>query len=77
MFAFLITSHRNPAIDCCKCPLIFGKALHYLTFVLNTMGRMVMVMLVMSVTSGCLFAFKHLCVCACKYVCAYLCARVK
>lgn len=40
MFAFLITSHRNPAIDCCKCPLIFSRALHYLTFVLNAMGRM-------------------------------------
>lgn len=40
MFAFLITSHRNPAIDCCKCSLIFSRTLHYLTFVLNTKGRM-------------------------------------
>lgn len=74
MFAFLITSHRNPAIDCCKCPLIFSRALHYLTFVLNTRGRMtsVCLMSVMSVTSVYLFVFKHECVCAYKCVCEFL-----
>lgn len=70
MFAFLITSHRNPAIDCCKCSLIFSRTLHYLTFVLNTRGRMTSVGL--SVTSVYLFAG----MCAEEEVCKCVCACI-
>lgn len=75
MFAFLISSHRKPAIDCCECPLIFSWALHYLTFVLNATRQMTCVCVsVMSDTSVCLFVF-NVCACPCGCVSAYLCVH--
>lgn len=38
MFAFLISSHRNPAIDRCKYLSIPSRALRYLMLVLTVVG---------------------------------------